>query len=124
MRISDVNFLYDGASGHTPSMALKFLIDGDESQNIFAQDHLLPSDSWNFFKQTIRSRIFRIGDVDENNLTETEEIVVETLIPKMVEATSRPLALAVSHLADKHNNGESIPLSDVKSPYELRYKAP
>lgn len=36
MRISDVNFLFDAAVGHTPAVALKFLVDGIESQNIFA----------------------------------------------------------------------------------------
>ena len=36
MRLSETNNLYEGASGLTPSVAFKFLIDGKESENIFA----------------------------------------------------------------------------------------
>ena len=66
MRLSDANFLYDGASGHTPSAAFKFLIDGQESENIFAQHSLVPSDSWNFFKGDISNRIKKIGDPEDH----------------------------------------------------------
>lgn len=61
MRLSDVNFLYEDSPGHTPSIALKFLIDGGQSENIFAQYDLRPSESWNFFDETISNRIFRKG---------------------------------------------------------------
>ena len=58
MRLSELNNLYEGAIGHTPSIALKFLIDGTESENIFAQYNLLPAESWNFFHEEISNRLF------------------------------------------------------------------
>ena len=40
-----------------PSMALKFTIDGSDSENIFAMPSFEPSDSWDFFKEPFRNRV-------------------------------------------------------------------
>lgn len=125
MRMSDVNFLYEGSIGHTPSIALKFLLDGKESENIFAQYNLLPGDSHNFFTETISNRIFTIGrDFEDEELNNPEDPMVATIMKKMVEGSRRPFALGVSNIADKTNSGRRIARSDVRTPFELRFIAP
>jgi len=125
MRMSDVNFLYEGAIGHTPSIALKFLIDKKESENIFAQYNLLPGDSHNFFTETISNRIFTVGrDFEEGETNDTTDILMSTAVKKMVEGSRRPFALGVSNIADKDNSGKRIGRRSVKTPFELRFIAP
>ena len=57
MRLSESNFLNKHSKGLTPSAAFKFLIDGDQSLNIFAMSSFLENDSWNFFEKPIGNRV-------------------------------------------------------------------
>jgi membrane carboxypeptidase/penicillin-binding protein len=50
MKISESNNLFEGASGLTPAIALKFFLDKRRSQNLVAQESFLPSETWNFFE--------------------------------------------------------------------------
>jgi len=69
MRISEVNNLYEGINGHTPSVAFKFLLDGVESENIFGQYNLLPIDSnFNFFDENMSNRLFVKEDLELEEL--------------------------------------------------------
>ena len=124
MRLSDVNFLYEGAEGHTPAAAFKFLIDKGESMNLLAQYDLLPFDSWNFFDEPITTRVLNKGDDDLNGENEAINIMMDTVVRKMVEGSARPFATGLSHVADKRNNGQRIPHAKVKTPYELLFIAP
>lgn len=60
MRLSETNNLSESdeaTTGLTPSMALKFLRDGDMSYNLFAMNSFLPSDSWNFLKYPLSNEV-------------------------------------------------------------------
>lgn len=58
IRMSEANFgLLDEAPGLTPSIAIKFLIDGEKSVNHLANFSFGPSDSFNFFANDLRSKI-------------------------------------------------------------------
>ena len=57
MRLSESNFLSKHSKGLTPSAAFKFMVDGDESLNIFAMSSFLENDSWNFFEKPIGNRV-------------------------------------------------------------------
>ena len=82
---------------------------------------MLPGDSWNFFNETISNRIFRRGQ-DEEEINETVEILLDTIVKKMVDGSRRPFALGISNLADKTNEGDDI--DNIKTPFELRFIAP
>ena len=124
MRLSETNNLYEGASGLTPSVAFKFLIDGHQSENIFAMNSFKQSDSWNFFEKPLKSRLLTKNDFKEMPANPTDKIIMDTMFKKMVEASKNPFALSVSNIADKHNTGAQIPKNQTKSPYELRFKSP
>jgi len=108
MRLSETNNLYDGASGLTPSIAFKFLIDGQESANIFGMNSFRQSDSWNFFEKPLASRIITNKELKKMPADITDTIMMDTLFKKMAEGSSRPFGLGISHVADKNNNGDSI----------------
>merc|ERR1712110_1206517 len=48
IRLSETQMLTDESSGLQPSLALKFLVDGRRSDNLFAMSGLKPTDSWDF----------------------------------------------------------------------------
>ena len=101
MRLSESNNIYDGASGLTPSVAFKFLIDGHESENLLAMNSFKPSDSWNFFEKPFTNRVITKKDFDEMPANTTDEIMQETMFKKMVEASKNPFAVSVSNIALK-----------------------
>ena len=41
----------------TPAAALKFMVDGQESQNLLLQNSFLSSGSWNFFEKPLANRV-------------------------------------------------------------------
>ena len=91
-RISEVGKLWEGSSGHAPSIAVKFLIDGVESANVFAQTGFTSTDTWNFFEPTLTSRLYTKKDFKER----IPDILLKTLVPKLTEAVNRPFAVNVS----------------------------
>ena len=48
MRLSETQMLTDESKGLHPSLALKFLVDGERSSNLFASTGMKPTDSWDF----------------------------------------------------------------------------
>jgi len=66
IRLSEGNNIFPESSGLTPTMALKFLIDGEPSTNILANTSFEPSNSWNFFANDFRTRV----DFFENEICE------------------------------------------------------
>jgi len=48
LRLSETQMLTEESSGLQPSLALKFLVDGFRSDNLFASTGLKPTDSWDF----------------------------------------------------------------------------
>jgi len=112
LRISQASNLYDNSNGLTPSMALKFLIDGEESENILVQQSFLPSGSWNFFDADLTNRLPAF-----DTTTEAGYIMDQTFRKKITEATNRPFALAIGHIGNIQNDGEAVPRHDVRVPY-------
>ena len=94
MRISEMSNLFEDSDGLTPSIGLKFLIDGQESYNIMAMDGFVASGEWNFFEPALTNRLFVFDDTDE-----AQYIMDETLRKKLTEGNSRPFGLAISHIA-------------------------
>ena len=64
MRLSERNYLNAHSKGLSPSAAFKFLIDGEQSLNVFAMSSFLENDSWNFFEKPIGNRIDPITEED------------------------------------------------------------
>ena len=64
LRLSETTNLNEDSNGLMPSLALKFLVDGAKSQNIFAMSSFLSSGSWNFFENPMTNRVepFRVKD--------------------------------------------------------------
>jgi len=100
-------------------MALKFLVDGDESQNILVQKSFEPTGSWNFFDAELTNNLPQFDAT-----TEAGYIMDQTFRKKISEGSKRPFGLAVSQIADTQNNGERVEKDDVKTPYQLFFKAP
>ena len=82
------------------------------------QNSFFESDSWNFFEKPLANRVAPIDP-------ETHPIEFQTLHKKLLESNARPYGLAISHLSDKHLNGETIDdAAAVNFPYELRFRSP
>merc|ERR1712156_831431 len=64
MRISETNNLFEDSDGLTPSIGLKFLIDGQESYNIMGMNSFVASGEWNFFEPDLTNRLqpFDVSD--------------------------------------------------------------
>ena len=93
MRISETANLFEDSDGLTPSIALKFLIDGQESYNIFGMQALTASGDWNFFDPNLSNRLPPL-----DTSVEAGYITDQTLRKKMVEGNQRPLAVGISHI--------------------------
>ena len=64
IRLSEGNFMLPGdeMTGLTPTLAVKFLINGRESVNLLANTSFEPSDSFNFFANDFRTVIANFRD--------------------------------------------------------------
>lgn len=82
VRISEASNLFEGSTGLTPSVAVKFLVDGEESYNLFAMESFMPSDTWNFLEPQLTSRLEAF-----DTSTDTGYIMDQTLRKKMVEGS-------------------------------------
>jgi len=123
MRISETQNLYEGASGLTPSVAFKFLIDGEDSRNIFGMNSFRQGKSWNFFENPLTNRVLtreEFAEMDES----VDEIMKDTMFKKMVEANGSPFATAVAIIANRNNDGTSNSKKETEAPYELVFRAP
>ena len=96
LRLSSTANLTEDSTGLTPALAIKFLIDGHQSENIFGMpnfdglylDEETGEDyrSWNFFEGTFRNRV-------EPFKTFCEKRSVQA---KMLEKNARPLGTSIS----------------------------
>ena len=57
IRLSETEMLTELSPGLHPSLALKFLVDGERSSNLFASTGMHPTDSWNFMGTTMKNRL-------------------------------------------------------------------
>lgn len=57
LRISETAMLHELSPGLLPSMAIKFFIDGRESENLLAMPSFESTSSWNFFDAPLKSRV-------------------------------------------------------------------
>lgn len=57
LRVSEAQVITEASDGLTPAAALKFMVDGQESQNLLLQNSFLSSGSWNFFEKPLANRV-------------------------------------------------------------------
>ena len=114
LRLSERNLLGSWSTGLTPAIALKFLIDKRDSQNIQAGHSFTQSNSWNFFEEDFHTRVTPFDPV-------TQKAWVDTIYKKMVSGNPYPFAFSTSAIATTENNGTWLKQSKVKSPYELKF---
>ena len=57
LRLSETTNLIESSTGLLPSLALKYLIAGRKSENLFGMPSFKVSDSWDFFAQDFSSRV-------------------------------------------------------------------
>lgn len=57
LRLSETQMLTEESTGLHPSLALKFLVDGERSSNLFASTGMKPTDSWNFLDNVMKNRL-------------------------------------------------------------------
>jgi len=119
MRLSEATNLTDISEGLTPSIALKFLVDGKSSLNMFAMQSFVNSESWNFLEPTLSNRLPRFDLNDD-----AQSIMDQTIRKKMVEASRNPFGLAIGHVASVEHNGTILAKEVVKVPYEIRFVSP
>ena len=57
LRLSQTVNLTPSSTGLLPSLALKFLINGQKSENLFGMPSFAPIDSWDFLAEDMSSRV-------------------------------------------------------------------
>lgn len=115
LRLSQTTNLIDSSPGLFPSMAIKFLISGQRSANLFAMPNFTGTESWDFFSETLKSRVepFKVSE---------NPIEIETILRKNIEGSARPFATGVCRPALWDDDVE-LKKNDVSCPYELHYKS-
>jgi len=128
LRMSSTKNLTASSQGILPAIAIKFLITGKESTNLFAMPNFTGKDengqeSWDFFHRPLGSRVARFAD-------DTEDCERATLETKMLQANPLPYATSVVfpavHDTEDYLNPQVIwPLTDsrFKAPYGLEYES-
>lgn len=119
LRISEMANLFEDSTGLTPSVAIKFLIDDQESYNLFAMEGFMPTESWNFLDAQLTNRL-KPFDTE----TDAGYIMDQTFRKKITEASMRPFGVAISHIGKMRNDGSTLDNADVKVPYQLYFRAP
>ena len=121
IRFSQTSNLTELSGGLLPSFALKFLITGQKSQNIFGMPSFKETDSWDFFKYDMKTRLDHFIPADENG--ENDQMVIDTLRNKLNEAHRNPFTTTVGNIGDVNAEGDDLALlygiDSVKVPYEL-----
>jgi len=112
MRLSEAQNLSASSSGLTPSIALKWLIDGLWSQNMVAMEKFDSSGQWNFLGPRLTNRLPTF-DVS----TQWGYIMDQTVRKKITEATSRPFGTALSHIARYTLEGVKLGVREAVVPY-------
>ena len=121
MRISESANLTSATRRLRPSIALKYMVDGMHSKNIFGAEPISMDDTkqFNFLEPTLKNRL---GSFDTSH--PWGYIMDQTVRKKITEATKRPFGTAISHLAKYKNNGKKLRNKNVKVPYEMMFESP
>ena len=114
LRFSETKNLHEESSGLLPSLSLKFLRDGQISENIVAMPNFTGTDSWNFFELPMKSRV-------EPFDPEVNACEVVTIQRKLVDASEWPFACGISTIGDRNSDGSNIAENDVNVPFELQF---
>ena len=117
MRLSEAGNLHEESSGLTPSVALKFLVDGDDSQNVFGMHSFLSSGSWNWYENRLSNRVVPFDPV-------TDYCADQTKRKKNVDGNEFPFGTGVAGVASHLENGNELNDSAVSVPYELSFEPP
>jgi len=116
IRMSEASNIVEASTGLTPSMAIKFLVDGKKSVNLFAMPRSFSSTgSWDFFSEPISNRV-------DTFTAEEKPIEQQTLQKKMVESSTTPFKMALGKVARTQNDGENVHRKLVSMPYEIEYR--
>ena len=113
LRLSETANLHDQSTGLMPALALKFLIDGEMSANLFGMPAFTGSESWDFFKHDFGSRV--------DPFTDDMPIEKATILKKLIEGSEHPYATGVSVIAKQYSNGTKLAENDISAPYALRW---
>lgn len=113
IRFSETTLLNDASKGLLPSVAVKFLIDGRSSNNVFGMPSFKSSDSWDFFSQPMKSQV--------DPFTEDMTVEMETIFVKLLEGSVQPFGTGTAHVADQNNDGTEV--TDVKTPFMLEFES-
>ena len=119
MRLSQASNLSEHSDGLTPSIALKWLVDGWWSQNLLAMEKFTSSGQWNFLGPRLTTRLPAF-----DTSTETGYILDQTLRKKLTDRTHRPFALAVEHLARWTLEDGKMHKRDKVAPYQIHLVSP
>lgn len=113
IRMSEGNFMLPGdeMSGLTPTLAVKFLINGRASVNLLANTSFDPSSSFNFFANDFRTIIPNFGD----------DCLQDTIGAKFIEATREIGAIGLSEFARWETNGQEVN-TGVNFPFNLWFE--
>jgi hypothetical protein len=112
LRLSQTSILHENSSGLFPSMAIKFLLDGQASKNIFAMPNFVGTDSWDFFLNPLSNRVAPFTQ-------EESPIDIDTILKKLVEASEWPYVCAIGHVAEVYDDGTEA--TDANIPYEIKF---
>ena len=104
IRFSEGANLHRLSKGLLPSLAIKFLIDGGEAVNVFGMNNFTGSESWDFFRNELKSRVEPL-----RKTRKAHECEIETLNKKLIEGSKRPFVTALSPVARFTPNGNEIP---------------
>ena len=119
IRFSETTNLHEGSTGLLPSVAIKMLRDGHKSENIVAMPNFTGTDSFNFFKAPMRTRV--------DAFEEPEHFYeMETILKKLVDATEKPYTSGLSYLSRYNADGTENVLTTRGTdnvPFELIFKS-
>ena len=75
------------------------------------------SDSWNFFKASMYTRVAPLTE-------EEDKCLFDTIIHHFVGTSTTPFATGVGHIGDINTDGTALAAETVRIPFELKFTAP
>jgi len=119
LRLSQTSNLTEDAppNGLHPSIALKFLVDGEAATNIVAMQAMVASGDWNFLGPVLTNRLKGF-----DTSVQPGYISDQTLRKKIIEATRSPFSMGIGGPGKIENDGSKV--EEPKIPYQLFFKAP
>ena len=114
MRLSETQNITYHTKGLLPSVAFKFLRDGEKSKDIVAMPSFEPTESWNFWENAMNTRVAPITE-------ESNKCLFDTVIASLQKAANTPFACGIGHVADSNTDGTSVAKADVVTPFELSF---